>query len=152
MGATVKRSGQTLGDVLKRVQDSAITVGIHKTEGAHKGSDGATVVEVGTYNEYGTERIPERSFLRSTVNRNLPGYKGRMKDAYLGALRGTSMNLRAAMSFIGGDVADDIRKTIIEFTDPPNAPSTIKAKGRDDPLVDTGQMRDSIKWKYANDN
>jgi len=152
MGATVKRSGQTLQDVVKRLQDSAITVGIHKTEGVHKNSNGATVVEVGTYNEYGTERIPERSFLRSTVNRNLPVYKGKMKDAYLGAIRGTGMNLRAAMSFIGGDVSDDVRKTIIEFTDPPNAPSTIKAKGRDDPLVDTGQMRDSIKWKYANAN
>ncbi|SFU71067.1 hypothetical protein [Alicyclobacillus macrosporangiidus] len=37
------------------------------------------------------------------------------------------------------------------FTDPrngwpPNAPSTIKAKGSDRPLIDTGEMRKAITW------
>ena len=38
-----------------------------------------------------------------------------------------------------------LKRTIDEWAVPPNAPSTIERKGKNDPLVDTGQMRDNIK-------
>ena len=37
---------------------------------------------------------------------------------------------------------------IEDFTDPPNAASTIRKKGRNDPLVDEGDLRDATFGEY----
>ena len=37
---------------------------------------------------------------------------------------------------------------IEEFTDPPNAASTVRKKGRNDPLVDEGDLRDATFGEY----
>jgi hypothetical protein len=145
MGVTVQRSGLTMAQILKRLQDSSITVGVHSDTGTYDG--GQTVVDVAAWNEFGTETIPERSFLRSTIGNNRAKYKGEFQKAYLEAIRG-GMNLRASAGFIGNVARDDIKKTINDMKDPPNAASTIARKGFDDPLIETRKLWASIKWKY----
>jgi hypothetical protein len=44
---------------------------------------------------------------------------------------------------------NDVRKAIRDLDSPPNAESTIKAKGSSNPLIDTGQMINSIRWEYV---
>lgn len=46
-----------------------VTVGVH--EGAGSYPNGVSVAEVALWNEFGTEKIPERSFLRSALYENL---------------------------------------------------------------------------------
>jgi|LakMenEpi03Aug12_release.lakeMendotaPanAssembly.Ray.scaffolds.fasta_scaffold61047_9 hypothetical protein len=145
MAAKIQRSGLTMAQILKRLQDSSITVGVHKDAGSYEG--GESVVDVATYNEFGTPDIPERSFLRSTIGNNRAKYKGEFEKAYLEAIRG-GMNLRAAAGFIGNVARDDIKKTIKDMKEPGNAPSTIAKKGFDDPLIETRKLWASIKWKY----
>ena len=48
---------------------------------------------------------------------------------------------------LGDVVANDIRDSIIEFDYPPNRPSTIKQKGFNDPLIDSGQMSESVRME-----
>ena len=57
-------------------------------------------------------------------------------------------NEKAQQAFreIGTDVQKKVQKRIDEGQFVPNAPSTIKRKGHDHPLIDTGTMRDSISY------
>jgi len=145
MGVTVSRKGLTLDQVLKRLQDSSITVGVHKDAGSYE--SGETVVDVATYNEFGTPDIPERPFLRTTIQANSAKYKGEFEKAYLEAIRG-GMNLRASAAFIGNLARDDIQQKIKDIKEPPNAASTVAKKGFDDPLIKTRKLWASIKWKF----
>ena len=67
------------------------------------------------------------------------------KRLYPKVLRG---NEKAQQAFreIGTDVQKKVQKRIDEGQFVPNAPSTIKRKGHDHPLIDTGTMRDSISY------
>ena len=145
MGASVSRKGLTMDQILKRLQDSSITVGLHKDAGSY--DNGASVVDVGMWNEFGTPDIPERSFLRSTIAENRAKYQREFQKAYLEAIRG-GMNLRAAAGFIGNVARDDIKNKIESISSPGNAPSTIAKKGFDNPLIETRKLWGSIKWKY----
>lgn len=57
-------------------------------------------------------------------------------------------NEKAQQAFreIGTDVQKKVQKRIDEGQFVPNAPSTIKRKGHDHPLIDTRTMRDSISY------
>ena len=145
MGASVSRKGLTMAQILMRLQDGSITVGVHKDTGSYE--NGETVVNVATYNEYGTPDIPERSFLRSTIAANRAKYKKEFEKAYLEAIRG-GMNLRASAAFIGNVARDDIKQKITDIKEPPNAASTVAKKGFDDPLIETRKLWASIKWKF----
>jgi hypothetical protein len=41
----------------------------------------------------------------------------------------------------------DIRESLVNWTTPPNAPSTIARKGFNKPLIDTGFMQRKIDYK-----
>lgn len=54
---------------IKQLAKSYVTIGIHESAGSYPG--GASVVEVGMWNEFGTETAPERSWMRATIDENL---------------------------------------------------------------------------------
>lgn len=103
-----------------------------------------------------TIRIPERSFIRSTFER-ADVVKGIMAVARRGArellvngpLRSDAVE--RALGRIGLYAANAIRMTIKNRLttgpeDQANAASTIKAKGSDVPLVDTGRLINAVSW------
>ena len=130
---------------------------------------GTTVLDVAIWNEFGTERIPERSFLRSTADEQRAAMGSRMQ-AYMRAFENGSLSISGALERIGLEMQAAIKHTIVTMTDPPNAPSTIRAKARragrreiararreggkaaadaalakyNNPLIDTGQLLNSI--------
>lgn len=108
-----------------------------------------TLVDVATVNEFGSRdgRIPERSFLRSTIDRNRTAYLVKLGAAGLRALVGGRAGLVAALHRLGLEVATDVRRTIITLRTPPNAASTVRRKGSDNPLVDTGRLAQSVTWE-----
>lgn len=105
------------------------------------GSDLATIAAA---NEFGTSRIPARSFLRSTVD------DGRVKYAvYLDKIAGDlvdGINPVRALSVLGMALVGDVQQRIRNRIPPPNAPYTIARKGSDVPLIDTGRLRQSIDF------
>lgn len=136
-------------DIQKRMNDVAVTVGVHASAGKHKGDEGLTVAQVYGFNEFGTEHIPERPTLRPTMRIQRQKYVGIMSVIALKALTVQGYDVRVQMGKLGEVAQNDVRKAIRDLDSPPNAESTIKAKGSSNPLIDTGQMINSIRWEYV---
>lgn len=103
--------------------------------------------EVAAYaavNEFGSNNgeIPERPFMRSAFDANQNKYEGLMKKAASRALSGADPI--KAMFSVGNEIRNDIIRSIVSWSDPPNADSTVATKKVNNPLVNTGQMQRAL--------
>lgn len=143
---------------IKKMKDVAyIKIGILSEEGSltPAGSD-LNLAGIAAVNEFGTKvaganrnvTIPSRPFIRSTMDEK----KGFFEQVTYNALvRINSINSDpiAELNKIGLVIAEAIKTKITSIRTPPNAPSTIKAKGSSKPLIDTGRMRASIRHQVV---
>lgn len=107
-------------------------------------SNGLYIAQVWFWNEYGTGRIPERPAMRDWFDGHLAELKKMAEELWNDVLLGRKSAIEALEEF-GEYAKEGIKRSVIDFNNPPNAPATIAAKGFDDPLIWTGQLRDSIK-------
>lgn len=133
--------------------DSLITdVGIFD-QGQHPGTD-ITVAAVGYINEYGNKEnnVPKRSFIKYTVRKN--------REKYLDLIVQISEQIKkgrwtAEYGFneLGRVIEEDIKERIENIRTPKNKAGTIKHKGENNPLIDSGVVHDAIdhrvKRKYS---
>lgn len=125
---------------LKQLNASEVSVGAIKAVPEHTPEELQKIVR---YNEFGTAKIPARSFLRGAVYRNSK-YSWRfvsreaVKAVVAGRLTGNK-----AYKMVGDQMVEDVKHQI-DIVGPVNASSTIKKKGRNQPLVDTGGLYRSI--------
>lgn len=117
-----------------------VEVGIPEDAGT---ADGLTIAEYGAYNEFGTSKIPERSFMRSTFDENLNGLRVVMGQQYAKVMRGEKSTYDALL-YAGLRHAEQIKQKIRSGIAPANAPATIARKGSAKTLIDTGAMVQSI--------
>jgi hypothetical protein len=123
---------------------------------SRKTPEEVTLVQIGTVNEFGSEngKIPERSFLRSTIKKEKLKYK-KIFAKIANQLIDEPDNFKILLGKIGVIAQGDVQKTIRDLSEPPNAPMTIAIKGADNPLVDTGQLGSAITYvidkKNSND-
>ena len=104
--------------------------------------------QIGRWNEFGTDRAPARSFLRSTA----AIYRRVYADAItagvsLAVRRGNAGIATKAVRGTAQLYHRDILRRIGAGIRPPNAPSTLARKSGTTPLIDTGAMRASILWR-----
>ena len=122
-------------------------------------SDGVDLVDIAAWNEMGTEYIPSRPFLRQSVDKSEAVIAATCKKMIVAIVRGQA-TARDALQQIGvmqkGLVQDTIKTGDFE----PNAPITVhggwmqrngkafyvKGKGSDQPLIDTGRLRQSVSF------
>ncbi len=96
-------------------------------------------------NEYGTDTIPSRPAFRTAAkNRSATWLRGLTKAAEQVA-QGNKEGGKTTIRQVGVVMVSDIQESIETGGWTPNAPSTIAAKKSDQPLVDTGQTRQSIR-------
>ena len=114
-----------------KVGDEVLTKAIANEFGARTGKNGNTI-------------IPERSFIRSTYNKNVKKVARRFRQIVESI---SDSNVDGKLKLIGLEQEAAIKQTITDLRSPPNAPSTIKAKGSSNPLIDTGEMRSKISSK-----
>lgn len=107
--------------------------------------NGRFVAEIASYNEYGTDKIPPRPFLRNTVAQNKAKWRKIAKDY----LFKTNFNTELTLNVVGEVMKDDIVNSIRNFDTPPNAKSTIAKKGFDAPLRETGLLLQSIDYELV---
>lgn len=136
-------------DVAKKIASfasSGVTCGVHKGAGKYK--NGETVAYIASIQEYGTrdKKIPPRPFLFSTVEERKKAWIRILADGAKKALVGKK-SVHNVLSEMGFNMANDVRNTIITKRSPKNAPSTIAKKGKDDPLVHSGKLADSIDYE-----
>lgn len=105
------------------------------------------VVARAIWNHYGTSRgVPARPFLTNAMRENRRKYLNAMRESAPKVLRGET-SLDQVLSKLGILAQGDVQQSITELRDPPNAPSTIAAKGSSNPLIDTGEMRSKVTWQ-----
>lgn len=129
---------------IPQIAGAAVTVGVQSDAGA--GEDGVPLAAKAFWNELGTETIPERPFMRDTFDQQ-KGKWGRTADTAISAILSDRFSPKRAFGVLGQMAEDDIKTAIGEGGWTPNAPSTIAQKGSSQPLIDTGAMRQAIRYK-----
>lgn len=124
--------------------DPHVKCGVFADSGTYP--NGMTVVDVAIANEFGTDKIPERPFMRISARKMRPQLVKLAHRTFERVLAGT-LSVDNAMDVIGAFGVKEIRATITRGVPPPNSPITIIRKGSSTPLVDTGQLRQSITYK-----
>ena len=100
------------------------------------------LIDVAAFNELGTSNIPSRPFMRQSLDANKDKVVGFCKAQFDRLCEGaTAEDVIKDLALFEKDL---IQQTILEGDFAPNAPSTIKKKGSDLPLFDTGHMRQSV--------
>lgn len=127
---------------IAKMDGAYVKTGIQQGEPGH---DGVPMVTIAAANEFGTDSIPERSFVRSSFDENQRPYHQMMSGLASDIYRGTT-TVKLALSVAGERIQADIQKKITDIRTPPNAPSTIAQKGTDNPLIDDGDLRRSIRY------
>lgn len=90
--------------------------------------------------------IPERSFLRTGHDENTDRIIQQTERA-LGQVVAGQMSIDDMLDLYGQQMATAIKTYIRDLSNPANHPYTIEQKGSSNPLVDTGNMIESISWK-----
>lgn len=135
------KEGKAFKKALKELDKYEVRIGYQ--EGASY-PDGTPVIQVAMWNELGTVNIPPRPFLRQTADNNEAKIQSNMKSAAIKIANGSTAEtvLNELGVFGKGLLQKEIKNG--EFT--PNAPSTVKKKGSDRPLIDTGLLRQSANY------
>ena len=113
-----------------------------------------SVGQVAIINEYGTETIPPRPAFRIGLERSVTKNK-KLIDAALknitnhlltGRKDSIQRQLTQALTQIGKSAKKETKEIIKQGSMTPNAPLTIKRKGFDHPLWETGLLLDSVEY------
>lgn len=127
-------------------------------EDKHKSDDEMTVLGIANIHEFGFDgldkngnrvNIPERSFIRASYDENIVNFT--KYDKYVERCLTGEMTADALFKMIGEDSVSIIQEYIRNLKEPANAPSTIRQKGSSSPLIDTGQLLDSITYEVRFD-
>lgn len=112
------------------------------------GADGTTNGEIALWMEFGTEHVPERSFIRATLRDPAVRAKARVLQARIAkAVIEGRMTAERAHGLIGAFWASAIQSTIVDDkVGPALRPATVARKGNAKVLVDSGQLARSISW------
>ena len=136
---------------LKQIEKDLLTLGEYEIKiGLQSGDtldDGTPLAAIGAWNEYGTSDIPSRPFMRSTSDT----YKDKWANAQGKLLNRVIDGLAPIMAArtLGEMIQGDIQRHIRKGNWVMNAPSTVKRKKSNKPLIDTGHMRQSIRYKVT---
>lgn len=125
-------------------------------------NDNLFVAQVALWQEQGTQKagggqhIPPRPFfntnvLRVTQQSDPDGAKTyRLLDDAVRTVFESRMDTKK-LDAVGEHLQQSLRNEIDTWLHPKNADYTIFLKGRDDPLVDSGTMRDSVESKVTHE-
>lgn len=130
-----------------RLKEQEVFIGFQSGKKQHEskdGGEGVDMAEVAMFNELGTSTSPSRPFLRQTVDDNEAEINAFVENATRQIAKGGSAE--QCLKRMGAFGVKLVQEKIVSGTFKPNAPSTIKGKGSEKPLIDTGQMRQSVHY------
>lgn len=156
---------------LKLIDNSEVKIGVM---GDDSYGDGTSIVDVATYNEFGTHgrsvrssdasiaaffgasqaesaevgsrAIPARPFMRQAFDKSIDKLS-EVKKGLLNDIYLGGTTTRGALDKLGVIHKGQIQDTITSGNFAANAPSTIARKGSSQPLIDTGRLRQSIDFE-----
>lgn len=133
------------------MKGSHLAVKVGFFEDAQYGSENNNlfVAQVAQFNEEGMG-VPMRSFIRS-------GFIPNLEDKKLPSWVFVELDLVAQgkttwtrlYEELGEEFVEQMKAVIVAWDTPPNSARTEEEKGFNDPLVDTGLMRDSVDYRLG---
>lgn len=125
----------------------SLTVGVHAAEGGagHTGSK-LSVAEIATIHEYGLGTSPQRSFIRAWADSRKAEHQRMLKIIGENVVKGR-YDAATGLARLGNLFVGEVQARISGGIPPPNAPSTVARKGSSKPLINTGQLRSSIRFR-----
>lgn len=91
-------------------------------------------------------KIPERAFLRNGHDAYIDDVM-KYSDKLIKQVTSGKMTAEKCLDLLGQTLATKIKRYARDLNDPPNSWATQEAKGNDNPLIDTGDMINSITFK-----
>lgn len=128
---------------LEKLAKFQVKIGIQANSGSYP--DGTSVLDVAAWNEYGTNRIPSRPFIRQCYALHSEKAFALLKNAVVQISHG--MLPQAALGRIGVWYEAQMKNTLRTYPWQPNTAQTIKQKGSSKSLIDTGQLINSIRYQ-----
>lgn len=140
---------QAMKQLAKKLEgDARVLAGVPKGAGTYE--DGLTLATIAAVNNFGSAdgKIPARPVLGPAIEKGSPQYL-RLAEVMIPKVLSGEMTMRILLEQMGQLAEGHIKQEITDLKDPPNASSTIAAKGSDNPLIDTGAFRQSIRYVIA---
>lgn len=137
---------QALKQLAERLNgETRVLAGVPKGAGTYE--DGLTLATIAAVNNFGSAdgQIPARPVLGPAIEKGAPQYL-RLAEVMIPKVLTGEMTMLTLLEQMGNLAEGHIKQEITDLKDPPNAPSTIAAKGSDNPLIDTGAFRQSIRY------
>lgn len=126
-----------------------------KVKGKQISSNMSEIATIAAFNEFGTTggmstrsggivlNIPPRPFMSTSFDENVEDLN-QIKGVFLGYVIDGTLSVRRALALIGEWMMTKTKKKILDIRFPANAPETIRRKKSDNPLIDTGQMINTV--------
>jgi len=151
-GGGIRDTDKGMEEIRKQIaalSQLSVKVGIIEGSGSKKG---VSIAEYAAYNEYGVPgkkkkwQIPPRPFIRGFIENESEAIKATQEKLYKLVSEG-KMDAATAIARLGQFAQDGIKRYIIGGDFEPNAELTVQRKGSSRPLIDTGTMRNSIRYQ-----
>jgi len=137
---------QGLLDRIRALGESKVYVGIPSSENARQGAtNNATIAAVHELSAP-SRGIPARPFLIPTMRNNAEKYTTLMAQGFRNALQDRT-KASEVYEKIGLVASNDVKDYIVSGQFVPLKESTIDRKGSSKPLIDTGELRNSISYE-----
>jgi len=121
----------------RRVRDKAAAKASRRT---------LSLLEVAVIHEFGAGTIPQRSFIRATIDEKKADIEAELAKLARGVVGG-QIEAHQALELLGAKVAGWCQSRIADGIAPTLKAATIKRKGSSKPLINTGQLRSAITWR-----
>ena len=136
-------------DTIAKAATSSVVVGLPQSQGTKAYKNGVSVLQVGAWHEFGTQHIDRRSFLRTPFAIKKKEMNAAIDNQFktflipsadvdksLGLIGVTALNIsRGAFTTMGYGQWPDISQ------------ATKTAKGKSQPLINTGLLRGSLTFE-----
>ena len=135
---------------LRAARKLVALVGIPSDAKRHEDNPNIGLAEIAFIMEKGStvNNIPQRPFMQQTRIMNEKKVAGLSKK-YLSAITTGKMSAMDAIKKLGASYEGAMKKIFLTGSFAPDAPATARRKKSSRPLIDTGLLRQSIKYKVA---
>jgi hypothetical protein len=139
--------GKGVADLRRRVQGGGqVSVGVPR--GARE-PDGTSIAMIAAAHEFGVPPfLPERSFLRAGIRANIRPLMAFNRRQMRAVARGT-VTTGIALAQLGTMAAGAVKRYFTNGNFAPLKEETKRRKGSSKPLIDSGNLRQSITWKVS---
>lgn len=133
---------------LQALKSKTLQAGILASAGTNN-KTATLIAEYAHYNEFGTKNIPARSFIGSTFDEQNNGWFGKLDNIVDKVIENKVTNIDLEIGLLGERMVGDIKEKITSNIPPALKLPTIKRKKSSKTLIDTGIMRNSIKFEIV---